>query len=95
VELQHHTPLVISEELLEQIRSFPVRRETEHCGVRIAVDAFAFYAVCPQCGSRIKVRSFAGTAEIEDVFEAVFEWMNQPGAEETASRRRIDLAQES
>jgi hypothetical protein len=95
VELKHHHSLAISEELLEVIRSFPVQRETEHCGVRMVVDPFAFYAECPRCGTRIKLRSFAAVPEIEDVFEAVFEWMNRPDAQEVANQRRIDLASES
>jgi hypothetical protein len=74
--------------LLEEIRSFPVKREVEHCGRTFCVSPFDFYVVCPQCHARIKTRSFSGVTEIEDVFDAVFEWMNQPGAEEIARRRR-------
>jgi hypothetical protein len=84
----------VSADLLQAIRAFPVRREIEHCGARIAVDPFEFYAVCPHCGSRIKVRSFAATPEIEDVFDAVFEWMNQEGTPEVAKRRQLALAAE-
>jgi hypothetical protein len=90
-----HPSLAIPEELLEVIRSFPVQRETEHCGVRFVVDPFAIYAECPRCGTRIKVRSFAAAPEIEDIFDAVFEWMNQPNAQEVANQRRIALASES
>jgi len=95
VELKHHPGLAISEELLDVIRSFPVQRDIEHCGVRILVDPFAFYAECPRCRTRIKVRSFAAAPEIEDVFDAVFEWMNRPNAEQVANQRRLDLANES
>lgn len=86
--------LDIGSDLIEAIRSFPLRREIEHCGVCIAVDPFDFYATCPQCHSRIKVRSYAATPEIEDVFDAVFEWMNQGGAREIAEHRRAALAAE-
>jgi hypothetical protein len=93
VDLKHQS-LEISEELLDSIRSFPVRREVEHCGMGIALDPFAFYAECPRCGTQIKVRSFTAGAEIEDVFEAVFEWMNRPDAQKVADQRRLDLASE-
>ncbi len=74
--------------LLEEIRTFPVKREIEHCSHTICVSPFDFYAECPQCHVRIKIRSFAGAPEMEDIFDAVFTWMNQPGAEEIARRRQ-------
>jgi hypothetical protein len=80
--------------LIDAIRAFPVHREVEHCGARITVDSLGFYATCPHCGTRIKIRSFAATPEIEDVFDAVFEWMNQEGALEVAEHRRAALAAE-
>jgi hypothetical protein len=94
MDLKNHPGLEITGELIEAIRSFPVRRQVEHCGAQISVDPFDFYAACPRCGSRIKVRSFSGTGEIEDVFDAVFEWMNQPAAREAAERRQTALADE-
>ena len=74
--------------LLEAIRSFPVKREIQHCGHTIGVSPFDFYAECSQCHTRIKIRSFAGSPEMEDIFDAVFAWMNQPGAEEIVHRRQ-------
>jgi hypothetical protein len=72
-----------------------VRREIEHCGgsARI-VNPFEFSATCPHCTSRIKLRSYAGTPEIEDVFDGVYEWMNQEGAREVVENRRLALAAE-
>jgi hypothetical protein len=84
----------ISSDLIEAIRAGSVRREIEHCGARITVAAFDFFATCPHCRARIKVRSYAATPEIEDVFDAVFEWMNQEGAQEAAEQRRVALATE-
>src|SRR5438552_1050292 len=81
--------------LLEAIRCFPLAREVEHCGTRIAVSPFDFYAECPQCHARIKVRSFSGAPEIEDVFDAVFEWMNQPPAQELVRRRQEAIAEDA
>ncbi len=78
----------LPEELLDAIRSLPLKREIEHCGQRFAVPPFDFYATCPQCGSQIKVRSFSGCVELEDLFDAVFEWMNQPGAAELVRMRQ-------
>jgi hypothetical protein len=94
MELKRHPALDITAELLEAIRSFPARREVEHCGVRIGVDPFEYYAQCPQCGSRFKVRSFSAQSEIEDIFDAVFEWLSHPGAQEVARRRQEAIAAE-
>ncbi|MEX0703093.1 MAG: hypothetical protein WD069_13440 [Planctomycetales bacterium] len=80
--------LGISEDLLEAIRSFPVEREVEHCGTRIKVSPFEFYVDCPHCGSRLKLRSFSAIPEIEDVFDAVFEWLGDPEARRSAEHRR-------
>jgi hypothetical protein len=67
----------IPAELLEAIKSFPLRRKVEHCGKTFLVPPFDIYATCPQCMTRIKVRSFSAQTEIEDVFDAVFEWVSQ------------------
>jgi hypothetical protein len=91
---QYHPGIDVSHDLLEAIRTFPVNREVEHCEGRIALSPFDFYAECPRCGQRIKVRSFSAVAEIEDVFDAVFEWMNQPGAQEAARLRQTALREE-
>jgi hypothetical protein len=60
-------------DVIEAIRAFPVRREVEHCGAWFTIVPFEFYAICPHCGSRIKVRSCAAAPGIEDIFDAVFE----------------------
>ena len=95
MELRDRYTIEIPPGLLEAIRSFPLGREVEHCGIRMTVPPFDLYAECPQCGARIKVRSFSGTEEIEDVFDAVFEWMNRPMALEVVQRRLEALAEES
>ena len=94
MDLKSQAALGITPDLLEAIRSFPAEREVEHCGVRFKTSPFEFYAECPRCGTRMKLRSFSGVGEIEDVFDAVFEWMNQPVAEEAARRRRLALEDE-
>ena len=93
--LRNRCTLKIPAGLLDAIRSFPLEREVEHCGIRITVPPFDFYAECPECGTRIKVRSFSGAEEIEDVFDAVFEWMNRPMAQEVAKRRLKELEEET
>ena len=95
MELKNQPNLDISEGLLDAIRSFPVRREVEHCGIRTGVAPFDIYADCPRCGARIKVRSFSAHREIEDVFDAVFAWMNQPMAQEVARRRQRALEEDT
>jgi hypothetical protein len=66
--------------LIEEIKSFPLKRGVEHCGGTFYVSPFDIYARCPQCMSDIKLRSFSGVTEIEDIFDAVFEWIDQPEA---------------
>ena len=80
--------VTIPGELVEAIRSFHVERIVEHCGAQWSVSPFEFYAKCPHCGVQLKMRSFSGCVEIEDVFDAVFEWMNQPGVDELVRQRR-------
>ena len=78
--MENHAGVEVTADLIEAIRSFPVGRGVEHCGTRFVAPPFDVYVDCPQCGARIKVRSFSGVSEIEDVFDAVFEWMNWPEA---------------
>ena len=68
-----------------------MHREVEHCGVRMMVPPFDFDADCKPCGDAIKVRAFSAGGEIEDVFDAVFEWMNRPSAQDEARRRQTAL----
>lgn len=94
MELKRHTEVVIPPDLLEAVETFPLHREVRHCGETFQISPFDIYADCPRCGTRIKVRSFAGGVEVEDLFDAVFAWMNQPGAEELARRRQDVLQQD-
>ena len=91
MELKRNTELEIPPDLLESIESFPLYREVRHCGEAFQVSPFDIYADCPRCATRIKVRSFAGGVEIEDVFDVVFAWMNQPGAEQLVRSRQHAL----
>src|ERR1051325_6135582 len=85
-------PVDVPSGLIEAIRSFPSERIVEHCGKLCAVSPFAIYSDSPHCGSRIKLRLFSGGTEIEDVFDAVFEWMNQPGVDALIRQRRDAIA---
>jgi len=78
----------VHSDLIEALRTFPRERAIEHCGAKIVSSPFDFYATCPHCGMRIKLRAFSAVNEVEDIFDAVFEWMNQPGAAELARRRQ-------
>ncbi len=93
MKTQTHTELPA--EVIEAIRSFPVKREIEHCGQKVVVSPFDFYAKCPRCGGEIKLRGFSGTPEIEDVFDAVIEWMAQPGASQIVRLRMQAISEES
>lgn len=85
----------VPQALLDAIAAQPVARAVAHCGKTFAVSPFDIYATCPLCKARIKVRSFGAVAELEDVFDAVFAWMNQPGAAEAAQKRRVEIAQDT
>ncbi len=92
MELKSHLSSELSADLIDAIRSLPLRREVEHCGAHFDVSPFDMYAVCPECGTRLKVRALSGTIEIEDVFEAVLEWMTTPAGLEAATRRLGEIA---
>lgn len=85
--IQSNTNAHVSADLIDAIRSFPVSRATKHCDSVFNVSPFDIYATCPDCGERIKLRSFSALPDIEDVFDAVFEWMGNPDAKELAIRR--------
>ena len=78
----------ISPELIDAIKAFPHRRDVRHCGATFAVPPFDVYAICPRCDQRIKVRSFAAATELEDLFDAVFEWMLQGDGTDLARQRQ-------
>ena len=92
--LQAHPSVGIPSDLIEAIRGFPVEREVEHCGYKFKAPPFDFYATCPHCGTRLKLRSFSAGYAVEDVFDAVFAWLNQPGTAEAARRRQKALAED-
>lgn len=79
-------------EILHAIRSLPATREVVHCQTSFRVSAFAIYAECPVCGAPVKVRSFSGELEVEDVFDAVFEWMSSPESKQLADGRVDEFA---
>ena len=85
------TELEISPAMLEAIRSFPTVRTVTHCGTTFAGSPLAIYATCPHCGQPVKVRAFAGGPELEDVFDAVLEWLNRPAAQEIARQRQLEI----
>lgn len=78
--------------LTDAVAALPLAREVAHCGAAFAVSPFDLYATCPACGTRFKVRAFGAVSEIEDVFDAVFAWMNQPGAADLVQKRRQEIA---
>ena len=81
----------VPHDLLAAIQSFPLVRELEHCGQSFAVSPFAIYGTCPHCGTELKVRAFSSHADVEDVFDAVFEWLTQPHAAELLRQRQREI----
>jgi predicted RNA-binding Zn-ribbon protein involved in translation (DUF1610 family) len=86
------TRSAVPPELLQAIQEFPLVRSVTHCGVTTDVSPFALYFTCPQCGSCLKLRAFSAGAEIEDLFDAVFDWLRQPGAEALMRARQAELS---
>jgi hypothetical protein len=93
MEMMRKTDPNLSHDLIDAIQALPLSREIAHCGQTFAVPPFDLYANCPQCAAHIKVRSFTGLVDIEDVFDAVFAWMNQPGAESVVRQRQKVIAE--
>ncbi len=81
----------VPHDLVTAIQSFPLVRELEHCGQCFAVSPFAIYATCPHCGTELKVRGFSSHADVEDVFDAVFDWLTQPHATELLRQRQREI----
>ncbi len=74
-------------DLIEAMRSLKAVRHVSHCDQMVEVPIFEIYATCPTCGEEFKVRSFGATAEIEDLFDTVFEWMTDPISRGIAEQR--------
>ncbi len=89
-----NTDFSIPPGLIDALSDFPTSREVEHCGRQFSVSPLAIYATCPVCQTHIKLRSFSAGDEIEDVVDAVLAWMNQPGAEDVATKRRAELEED-
>ena len=69
----------------------PIAREIEHCGSTFEASPFDYYVVCPVCGERMKQRGLGGVETLEDVFDAVFEWIERNRADEIVERRRAEI----
>jgi len=82
---------LISQELIGAIRSFPLAREVQHCGKTFSISPFDVFAICPICQGKIKARSFSALPEVEDVFDAVFEWMLQNDALLLVKKRQEEV----
>jgi hypothetical protein len=78
--------------LVDALRSFPAHREVEHCGARFRVSSLDLYADCPECGTPLKLRAFSAGEELEDVIDAVLEWMLDPEAKKAAMQRQAAIA---
>jgi ATP-dependent Clp protease ATP-binding subunit ClpA len=82
------------EDLVDAVRSFPLKRQVNHCGKLTEVSPFDFYFECPECGLVTKLRSSSGVSEIEDLFDAFCEWLDQPGALDVVQKRQQDIRED-
>ena len=85
----------VSHQLIEAILSFPVSREINHCDETFFVNPFDIQVNCPKCEKSIKVRSFSGVTEFEDVFDAVFKWLKNPVAMNYFEERQKEIIADS
>jgi hypothetical protein len=80
--------VVVPKGLLQAIRGFPPVRDVEHCGALFEVSPFDEECSCPKCEAHLVLRP-PSSPRIEDVFDAVFYWMEiAKDADELVSERR-------
>ena len=81
--------------LEEAILSFPGVRRVQHCGAEFEMPALSIYGVCPKCTTKLKVRAFGGIGtELEDIMDVFCQWLNKPGALESAKQRAAEVKSE-
>lgn len=80
--------IFVSEHLIEKIRTFPLSVEVTHCNSTFSTSPFDIYATCPICRTEIKLRAFSANYELADVFDAVFEWLIKPEAQQLFKHRQ-------
>jgi hypothetical protein len=92
MSLETASKVEVSPELVEAVRTFPIRRQVRHCGTSFEVDALSIYATCPACKTKIKLRAYSAAPDLEDLIDAVLEWMTQPAAKAVAEARMKKIA---
>jgi hypothetical protein len=81
----------VSHELIDQIKSFPTSSAITHCDQTIDVSPLDIHATCPTCNKRVKLRSFSANYELEDLFDAVFEWLAEPEGKRVFEKRLKEI----
>lgn len=84
----------VSDDLIKAIQSFPVSKEVKHCNTVFSVSPFDIYGTCPQCKTKIKLMSFSGNYQLEDVFDAVFEWLIKPEVQKLFEKRQREIIED-
>ena len=80
------------EDPIEQIRTLPKTRPFTCCGRTTNVSILQIYGQCPECGQNVKMRRLGSVgSEIEDVIDAVLEWMGTGKDFEMAMRRKREI----
>src|SRR4030095_4046665 len=77
--------------LLEMIRGFPLAREVTPCGSTFEVSWFDYYAICPKCSTRLRVRGLSGNVDLEGLIDSVLEWIETNHADEVVRKRRAEI----
>ena len=84
----------VSEDLIKVIKSFPTSKEINHCNSTFPVSPFDFYGICPKCNAEIKLRSSSANYELEDVFDAVFEWLIRQESQKLFEKRLLEIKED-
>jgi hypothetical protein len=77
--------------LIDAILAKSPWREVLHCGVTKRISTFDIYFECDVCGEEVKVRAMSGVEDVEDVFDAVFQWALDPDAASVMKARQADI----
>ncbi|CAN5428319.1 hypothetical protein BH10ACI2_BH10ACI2_16220 [soil metagenome] len=90
-----HGRVFVTDEIINEVKTSPVSKQLEHCGQKFSSGYLSFYATCPKCETRIKLRSFSANPELEDLFDAFIEWSLKPGAAEMIKERREAIVEDN
>src|SRR5262245_61379173 len=85
------------EHVIEKIENLPHERTfvCTNCGQRGTASILSIHVNCERCSKRLKLRGYGSIGiEIEDVVDAVLEWMGTGARLEAVMRRKLEIDRE-